>query len=83
MNVGCVCVYLVNVRVPVFIMSGLGIGAVDAGEECRLGEVHLRVVQPKRFSNQSLNATSYIPDLGRNKNVERNVYHMSPQQLWL
>lgn len=55
--------YLVYMWVPVFIMSGLGTGAVDAGEEGGLGEVQLTGVQPKCFSNHLLNAAAHVPDL--------------------
>lgn len=55
--------HLVNMWVPVFIMSGLGAGAVDAGEESWLGEVQFTGVQSKRFTNHPLNAPTHSPDL--------------------
>lgn len=58
----CVC-HLVNMWMPVLIMSGLGTSAVDAREESGLGEVQLTGVQPKCFSNHPLNAATHSPDL--------------------
>lgn len=58
----CVC-HLVDMWVPVFIMSGLSMGAVDAGEEGGLGEVQFTGVQTKCFRNHLLNAATHIPDL--------------------
>ena len=53
-------VYLVDVGVPVLVMSGPGLSAVDAGEEGRLGEVHARRVQAKGVRDHPLDAAAHV-----------------------
>lgn len=52
--------YLINVRVPVLVVLGLGCRAVDPGEEGGLGEVHQSWVQTKRLSDNFLDSPTHI-----------------------
>lgn len=54
--------YLIDMRVPVLVVLGLGLCAVDPGEKGGFGEVHQSRVQTKRLGYNVLDSPANLPD---------------------